>query len=208
MIKAHPSDAEISQYAYNIMGAWHSASDDQLHRGLVWYQVAHDLATMISDGDTVAGAGVLAALSANKSWPENVRLARRAFDTGQPSGHVGDAVGKAARILAGESPESVLPMARKTGNFYRLIANPSDPTAVVVDRHAHDVAVGEVYGSADRGLSVQSRYDALASAYRLAAHRLGRGVTPAQVQAVTWVAQVDGLAGVGTRGMKATREVF
>lgn len=208
MIPARPSEADVSRYADNIEAAYLAASDEQITRGRRWYATAHDLALMISDGDVVAGAGVLAALSANKSWPENVRLARRAFANGEASGHVGDAVRKVARILSGESPESVLPMDRKTGNFYRLILDPSDPHAVVVDRHAHDIAVGEVYGSADRGLSAQSRYDALAEAYRIAARRLPFATSPAELQAITWVAQVERLAGQSTRGMKALREAF
>jgi hypothetical protein len=144
---------------------------------------------MISNGNIRQGAGVIAALSANKSWTENIKLATDAFRSGKPSKHVRDAIVKATRILQGEEPENVLPMSAKTGNFFLCIENPQHPTAVCVDRHAHDVAVGEIYGNADRGLSAKGRYNLIADAYREAARRLG--TNPATVQAVTWVVQVE-----------------
>jgi hypothetical protein len=144
---------------------------------------------MISNGDIVQGAGVIAALSANKSWTENLKIAKEAFRSGKPAKHVRDAIVKATRILQGENPENVLPMNAKTGNFYLCILDPQHPTAVCVDRHAHDVAVGETYGNADRGLSAKGRYNLIADAYREAARRLG--TNPATVQAVTWVVQVE-----------------
>ncbi|MBK3564460.1 hypothetical protein JHN47_11960 [Streptomyces sp. MBT62] len=68
----------------------------------------------------------------------------------------------------------------------------------MIDRHAHDVAVGETYGNRDRGLSCASRYALLADCYREAAWRLGE--LPSTVQAVTWVAHTERIAGTGTRG--------
>ncbi|AXK37692.1 hypothetical protein DVA86_27315 [Streptomyces armeniacus] len=76
------------------------------------------------------------------------------------------------------------------------MADPGDTDAVVIDRHAHDIAVGDIYGRRDRGLSGQ-RYELLAAAYREAAQRLGE--LPSTVQAVTWVVHTDRIAGTGTR---------
>jgi hypothetical protein len=146
----------------------------------------------ISDGNARKGAGVLAALSANKSWSENTKLALRAFSNGHLTGHFQDALTKTIRIMSGEDPETVLPMHAKTGNFFLCIANPRHPSAVVIDRHAHDVAVGETYGNRDRGLSSKGRYNALARAYRDAADRVKE--LPLHVQAITWTVQLDKLA--------------
>jgi hypothetical protein len=55
----------------------------------------------------------------------------------------------------------------------------------VIDRHAHDVAVGRAFGSQDRGLTYGPRYALFADAYREAARRLGE--LPSTVQAVTWL---------------------
>jgi hypothetical protein len=114
-----------------------------------------------------------------------VRLAREAFANGEARGHVRDAVTKAERIMLGEDPLSVLPADSKTWNFFRAIIDPDDAEAVVIDRHAHDIAVGERHGEEERGLSSKRRYATLALAYRIAAQRVDE--LPSTVQAVTWV---------------------
>jgi hypothetical protein len=178
------------RYVDNIIKAWNEATDDQMARGRVWYRNAHDLADLMSEGNVVAGAGVIAALSPRNVWASNVRMASLAFSTGELSGHTSNALGKAAKILAGADPTEILPMTLKTGNFYRAIIDPEDPEAVVIDRHAHDVAVGMRYGDRPRGLTSKTRYATLAHAYREAARRLGE--TPSTVQAVTWLVQREG----------------
>jgi len=200
MIPANPSATTRRRYAHNIINAYVNATEAQKLKGRQWYPVAHDLATLLADGDTRKGAGVIAALSANKSWSENTKIATRALGSGKATGHVRDALTKATRILNGADPTDVLPMGAKTGNFYRCILDPSDPEPVCVDRHAHDVAVGKAYGDAERGLSAKGRYAALAQCYRDAAKMLG--MTPSELQAITWVAQVESLRGIGTRGNK------
>lgn len=198
MIPANPSATTRRRYVNNIIAAYNAATEEQKIKGKGWYPEAHALALSLAAGDVVKGAGVIAALSANKSWSENVRLATRTFREGVPSGHTAANLFKAERILKGDDPADVLPMHAKTGNFYRCILDPSDPEPVCVDRHAHDVAVGKAYGDADRGLSSKGRYDALADAYRRAAARLG--IVPSELQAITWVRQVESLRGIGTRG--------
>lgn len=200
MIAIKADDATREQYVSNIIDAYNAATPAQRAKGEQWYQVAHDLAQVISGGNARAGAGVLAALSANTGWDQNQELARRAYVDGRPSGHFGDALRKAERIMLGEDPEAVLPMDAKTGHFFRCIADPTDPDPVVIDRHAHDIAVGETYGQRDRGLSSLGRYALLAHCYREAAHRLG--IIQSELQAVTWVAHTQRIAGTGTRGQR------
>lgn len=192
MINTTATDAEQATYVHNIMSVYARATADQKRRGRDWYPAAHQLASMLTDGDVRAGAGVLAALSANKRWSENQRLAKEVIN-GNIGGHFRDALDKAEKILDGASPEDILPMSIKTGNFYRCILDPSDPDAVVIDRHAHDVAVGQTFGKADRGLSVPTRYATLAHAYREAARKLGE--LPSVVQAVTWLVQIEDIRG-------------
>ena len=182
-IDINPGATIREGYVRNILAVWDSATVDQRARGVAWYRTANQLAEMLSEGNVVAGAGVIAALSANKSWGDNVKLATQAFECGEPSGHVGDAIRKAARIMSGEAPELVLPMDSKTGHFYRCILDPTDADAICVDRHAHDIAVGRRYGNQDRGLGAKGRYALLAHVYREAAQRLWE--LPQVVQAVT-----------------------
>lgn len=195
------ADTEAREYyVRNILSVWSLASYEQIIQGRDWYWNAHETASMLADGDVVVGAGLLAALSPQTAWWLNVELACEAFDAGTASRHTGDSCGKANKILAGVDPEDVLPMQRKTGQFYRCILDPEDPVAVCVDRHAHDVAVGVPYGDWPRGLSAHGRYALLAHSYWEAAQRLGE--LPSVVQATTWVAWRDSLAGVGTRGSR------
>ena len=183
-------------YVQNVIDAFNRATAHQKQRGQVWYQTAHDLANLIADGNVREGAGVIAALSANKSWRENERLARLAY-VGEPAGHTRDNLRKVERIMTGEDPEDILPMSAKTGHFFRCILDPEDPDPVVIDRHAHDIAVNEVFGNGDRGLESKQRYALLAHCYREAALRLEE--IPSVVQAVTWVAHTERLAGTGFR---------
>src|SRR3954463_16583054 len=70
------------------------------------------------EAEAARGAGVIAALSANKAWDMNQKLARRAFE-GNVSGHTAANLEKVAKIMAGTDPTEVLPMTMKTGNFFR-----------------------------------------------------------------------------------------
>lgn len=167
----------------NIVAAYERASEDQVGRGRSWYLTANQIATLLAEGNTAAGAGVLAALSPQKAWHLNKRLAEQAFASGEARGNVGDAVRKAERIMLGEDPLEVLPTDSKTWNFYRSIMDPSDPDPVCVDRHAFDLATGEVNGSGNRSLT-KRRYAAVAHSYREAARRLGE--VPSALQAITW----------------------
>lgn len=185
LIPTIATDQDHERYVANIISQWFSASDAEQAEGRAWYSVAHDLADMITNGHPRQGAGILAALSPMTEWEHNVDLARRAVATGTPEGSFGDALRKVTKIMSGIDPEEVLPMIMKTGMFFRLINDPTDPDAVVIDRHAHDVAVGTRYGSQDRGLSNAKRYATLAHAYREAARQLGE--LPSTVQSVTWV---------------------
>lgn len=185
MIATTADDSTHELYVSNIIKAWRAADSDQKSRGRSWYATARQIATVLAEGNTRAGAGVLAALSPQKAWYLNVRLAEQSFATGEARGNVGDAIGKAQRIMLGEDPLEVLPDDSKTWNFFKSIISPSDPDAVVIDRHAADIAVGRVAGSEDRGLSNKRRYATLAHAYREAARRLDE--IPSTVQAVSWI---------------------
>lgn len=188
MIPTTATDGELAGYVASITDAYRSATPGQRARGQQWYPVAHDVAGLIGDGDVRMGAGIIAALSACKSWTANVRLATDAGN-GNVHGHTADVLAKVRAMLDGADPEDVLPMALKTGHFFRCITDPSDPDPVVIDRHAHDAAVGRRYGEENRGLSNKNRYATLALAYRLAARQLGE--IPSIVQATVWCRQTD-----------------
>lgn len=197
MIPTRANDATHERYVANILQAWHGASSADVAQGRAWYPVAHDLAEILGDGNARMGAGVIAALSPQCAWERNCDLARDAC-AGKVHGHTGQTLERVRAILDGADPEDVLPMSRKTGHFYRNIADPMDPDPVTIDRHAHDIAVGETYGARDRGLGCATRYATLAHSYREASRQLGE--LPNVVQAVTWTAHRRRISGTSTRG--------
>lgn len=187
-----PDAATLDVWAQRVRTAYLAVTEAHLAEGRQWYPYAHSVASEISGGHARQGAGVLAALSAQKRWPLNVSLAWDAFE-GNVHGHTGTVLAKVRAILAGQAPEDILPMHLKTGHFYRCIAEPDNARSVVIDRHAHDIVAGTRYGNALRGLDNTTRYESIADAYRLAA--LDLGALPSVVQAVTWVAHTEAHSG-------------
>lgn len=194
-----PTTADADQreaYVSRLLAAHDKATASQRERGRLWYPLAHDFARFISGGNVAMGAGVIAALSQQKEWELNKRMAD-AYLKGERVGHLPGALRKAAAIMAGADPLDVLPAQLKTGNFYRNILHPDDPDPVTIDRHAHDVLAGLPYIGAggkdvagNRGLSNVNRYALCAHLYREAAMRLGK--IPDELQAELWLAQTEG----------------
>jgi hypothetical protein len=172
----------VDDMVQNIVDAWNDCTDQQKLDGADWYWEAHGLAKLIGRGNVRMGAGVIAALSPNKRWDINKRIALRTLD-GDVSGHVGNAIAKATAIMQGTDPTEVLPMARKTGHFFMNIVDPSDPNWVTIDRHAYRVATCE-WDNGDPHITVVM-YRLCVEAYQRAAAILGQ--TPSTVQAATWV---------------------
>lgn len=185
-IKTSDTDT-FERHVVTIMDAYLDASDDQVARGTAWYRTAHDIALELGDGDVKLGAGVIAAFSPQKEWGLNLRLARDAF-AGDVHGQTVANCNKVRRILAGESPETVIPQAAKTGNFFRNIADLDDSESVTIDRHASR-AIDPDDPTADQGIATAGRYAYAAHVYREAARRLSE--LPANVQAVVWTVRVD-----------------
>lgn len=155
---------------------------------------------------------VIAVLSPRLAWSKNVELARWIYAEAatakqtphatwwvRENGSVLDrfpglkANGKKAiDILLGHAPEEVVSGPKVTA-FYHAIANPNDPRGIVIDRHAFDVAVGRVMDDRTRGIVLgrKGAYEQFVRAYERAAEQLQNefpGITPAEVQAITWVA--------------------
>jgi hypothetical protein len=180
----------------NITSRFNSATKEQRAEGVDWYKRANDIAFELGKGDVKKGAGILSALSPAMEWSRNIRAARELVNTGETTHqYYTSTVVKAKRILEGEDPDTLFneKTGAKTLNFYHNIANPEDPLPVTIDRHAHDIAVGEK-GSMTKTLSghlAGPRYRHFSEAYRNAAHELGIPIAN-QVQAVTWGTQPKG----------------
>jgi hypothetical protein len=176
--------------AARILDVYRQATLQELQDGLDWYRDAHAIAVALDPERPHAAAGVLAALSPMQAWGQNVNLAARAYADGRATGGLFKNCAKADAIMAGAEPLDVLG-GDKVCNFYKAIANPEDGSAVVVDRHAFDIAVGRITNDKSRtALGRKGVYDSFARAYVRASKAVtaetGMDVSPSAMQAITW----------------------
>lgn len=172
----------------NLLDTFNAAPPEAVSEGSAWYLAAHSIAAdmAVRHGLSVRQcAGVLAALSPQTGWAENVRLADVACGEGSASGHTGDACDKADRILTGEDPSDVLG-GRKVRSFFTNIVRPLSVGAVTVDRHCVDMLVGRRGAVAGRVLDRPGAYALCAAVVRSVAREVW--MRPHEVQAVAWVA--------------------
>jgi hypothetical protein len=203
--------------AANILRVFRAASDEHVIDGREWYARAQAAARELADlgdGDVERAAAVIAVLSPATPWHRNVALARMAYEgaaqgvpvdvlagpVGTPGRlpTMGDAARKAAALVWGAEPSAVVSGPKVSAFWGRIVdAASGDSTwrSVVVDRHAFDIAVGMVTDDRTRGTflgrvgnmrKVQLAYARAAAVLR----RTGEApdITPAELQAVTWVA--------------------
>ena len=201
----HPFFRKYPVSHVNIEHAWTLASPGQVEQGMRWYPDAGLISAAMAHGDGHLGAGLLSAFSPQTSWPVNMFNAARSVELGRPiRPHEGTTVmqqqtNAAQKIMDGIPFDTALP-GPKTNAFAHLIENlglddPNDPYGkVVVDRHAVSVAAGQrVSDMEEPPIGDDRYYQLIADEYRKAAinisKKLGRMVTPSQVQAVTWLVQ-------------------
>jgi hypothetical protein len=154
------------------------------------------------DAEINKAAAVIAVLSPQVNWERNKMMAKLAY-TAYRENRVDAAIAawpglktnahKAFAILGGIDPNEVVG-GPKVRQFWFTIMNPSDPRAVVVDRHAFSVAAGKALTDRELGQKTGAlgTYDAVSEMYRRAARILSleieATITPAEVQAITWTA--------------------
>lgn len=114
----------IDELSANIVATYDLATDDERANGETWYELAHLFAAQLSPR-VERSAGVIAALSPQCSWAENVKLAHRAFRVSERLyGQTRSNIAKAERILRGDDPLDILGGA-KVRAFLRLHRRPS-----------------------------------------------------------------------------------
>lgn len=185
----------------NILAVYDRRSHAEQVEGRTWYLTARELAWDLARSRWLSGsgpsevaraAGVLAALSPQKRWGVNVTLARRAFDSGRANGHTATQKMKAQSILDGASPWDVLtgPKERAFAAAIFLAGTRVHTVAgvrpVVIDRHAVDVAEGQVHTDRERPRTTRSAaYTRYVDAYVSAADEAM--VSPTVLQTTTWL---------------------
>jgi hypothetical protein len=179
----------------NILRTYHRAEADELIAGLTWYRDAIDHAQRLVRRGRRAGeipgkppisrrtlAGIIAALSPQKSWAQNLRLMLRVV-RGQPGGQYRHQVAKALAIRDGARPLEVLKGQKERAFFECLAEDGTD--AVTVDGHAYSVWAGQRVFTTRLRIGIRA-YRLVAADYRRAG--LLCGLRPHQIQAITWLA--------------------
>lgn len=172
----------VHHFARRIVRTYERATVGELLEGVAWYEDARNFCGELSETYGVpleTAAGIVAVLSPMTEWSLNKDRARLILD-GANGGMLN--AGKACAIRDGADPATVV-SGRKVTAFYRAILG--DPDAIVIDRHAFDVAIGHTTDDATRKvLERRGQYELFAEAYNRAAAMIG--VDPVVVQAVTW----------------------
>lgn len=144
-------DSELVQD--NIKEIWETLSLCSYLEGKNWYWEAHNICQDIADEFNIpidVVCGVMAAMSPQKSWNENIKLCKRYCENSKDfKGHVRGVISKAhiismystsykdrkafiERMLKGD----------KIVNFFNNILNPYDRSWVTIDRHHIQICTG------------------------------------------------------------------
>lgn len=178
---APPANLSYSEsHVQNILEVFNSATTEELRHGLRWYAQCHDDCRRL-DKNVRRSAAVVAALSPLLAWGRNLEAAADVYAGRVPYAVLGRNVAKAQAIRNGASIAQTL-KGNKVTNFWRCIVDPTNDTAVCVDRHAYSIWQGVFEPQTP---NLDRIYDQIATDYREAAKRAG--ILPLQMQAVTWV---------------------
>ena len=130
----------------NIVDAYHSASPASHAEGDRWYTDAHGIAKQVSSllgsEDVKIGSGILAALSPQMEWGDNVTEAIQLCSTGKASRQTKVNEDKAILIAQRQDPDTILG-GEKVVPFYHAILNPTGQDKPVIDRHAIAIYYGK-----------------------------------------------------------------
>lgn len=175
-------------YVDNILSVFDHATPSEYRHGMVWYNRANAIAWRLDHLNYRRAAGVLAALSPLLSWNKNVEYAELVYagETNIPC--LKKNAAKAILIKNGWNVLDHL-SGPKVVSFYHNIVDPysDDPAHVTIDKHAFDIAIGDMDNPYKNGKAVTAAlYPVMRNAYVTAAHE--RGIRPLQMQAVTWEA--------------------
>ena len=171
----------------NLTDIGNSLTTFEVIAGTGWYTGAENLARRLARKYGVTkhqAAGVIAAMSPNQTWSNNIRMAERAL-AGEPRGFP-VVVARVKRILEGGSIIGTFPdpdgPSHKIREFYRAISG--NTNAVVIDRWALRAATSKSWADV-HDLQRVGVYAMVASCYREVAELFD--MTPRDFQAAVWI---------------------
>lgn len=187
--------ALVHDIAEQLEAVYRHASSETIAQGRQWYVMARDIATGIAHRHNLTleqSASVIALLSPRTSWETNITNAELAASGSVSFGMFTWQAYRLPMILADETGRSDLVHGPKVESFRANILG--DWTRVTVDIWAIRAATGDLTLGDDAYKAMtgtRTRYEILADGYRLAAERAG--LSPAELQAVTWLVVRDQL---------------
>ena len=175
----------------NIIKCYETASLSSIRDGATWYKEAQDIATVIgrlggfkNHQALFVGAGVLAALSPQVEWGDNIQWAIQLVVKGIRKQTYANH-NKALSILQGEKPYTVLGGA-KVSAFYKAIVAPEGSGEPVIDRHALAIYMGRNVTEKElQYLQSPKVMGRLQWAYKKASNEMG--IHHHDLQAITWL---------------------
>lgn len=176
-------DLNVEQVIKRISRVFNRATEDEFKAGMTWYNEATGIVYDLSEASRYTVGQVAAAmahLSPRLRWNQNVAaIELLVLEDFIPGYVMSGPAGRARKALLAADPEATFgKKAKKTLNFSRNCAG--DVNAVTID-----VWAARVVGITESQLKLEGVYEAIAHCFRLAAKRAG--ITPAQMQAITWI---------------------
>lgn len=191
--RARTTTAELFS-ADRVHAIINTASPDDVHEGRLWYRQAHDHAAHLAEAHrltTRQASGIIAALSPQISWDQNLTIAHDFCASGGTAAvHFTLCTDRARAILTDPQTDPLTVLGgQKVRSFYRNILNPTVAGAVTIDRHAAAILAGlptpDYLRTYPKLLDRTAVYGLCAAAYRSAARTLG--LLPHEAQAIAWV---------------------
>lgn len=173
--------AEHRHWRDRLLRAWSLASPDALEAGGLWYPRAEDVVAALAHHHNVGrptAAGVIAALSPQLRWRENIEAAHALLGGARRVRGYPNNIDKARRIANGAAPDLILGGDKVCAFWANLLGSRQ---AVTIDTWAQRVAIGRM---ADQPKS--AKYARIARAYVAAAEMVG--CPPREFQAIIWTA--------------------
>jgi hypothetical protein len=171
----------------NIETIYSNCTSDDIINGRTWYENAKSFSIYLSKKYNVTeiqSAGIIAALSPQKSWDVNTKIAENFIESnGSVSVHTGVQLAKSKHILYSPLTKEEVYLTlggKKTKNFFYNIYMPECKDFITIDRHHLNVCYAEdIKGCTDK------QYEFLKENTSIFANKIN--MLPSILQATLWV---------------------
>lgn len=171
------------------------ATAEEINKGLNWYNEANQYAKQMAEENNLplfVVCGIISALSPQKNWQENKKLAWEFIYKGKRGGHTSAQIDKAEACLLADNANDIFNLLTKEGKktswFFYNILHPTIETGTTIDRHAIGTCVynhNKIKTIPDAWATMTiHQYNFFQEVYASAAQH--RGILPHQMQAIVW----------------------